>query len=60
VVFVTRRLLGFASHSPGGLGVFDAAMLVGLSQMDKEGLLAGMLLSGFFTTSCRSSSRCCC
>lgn len=44
VVFVTATLLGFASHSPGGLGVFDAAMLVGLSQMDKEGLLAGMLL----------------
>jgi uncharacterized membrane protein YbhN (UPF0104 family) len=37
-------LLGFASHSPGGLGVFDAAMLVGLWQMDKESLLAGMLL----------------
>jgi uncharacterized membrane protein YbhN (UPF0104 family) len=37
-------LLGFASHSPGGLGVFDAAMLVGLWQMDKEELLAGMLL----------------
>ena len=44
VVFVTATLLGFASHSPGGLGVFDAAMLVGLSQMDKEPLLAGMLL----------------
>jgi uncharacterized membrane protein YbhN (UPF0104 family) len=44
VVFVTATLLGFASHSPGGLGVFDAAMLIGLSQMDKEGLLAGMLL----------------
>jgi uncharacterized membrane protein YbhN (UPF0104 family) len=37
-------LLGIASHSPGGLGVFDAAMLVGLWQMDKEELLAGMLL----------------
>src|SRR5215475_10113260 len=36
--------LGFASHSPGGLGVFDAAMLVGLWQMDREELLAGMLL----------------
>src|SRR5438270_78841 len=36
--------LGFASHSPGGLGVFDAAMLVGLWQMDREDLLAGMLL----------------
>lgn len=44
VIFVSATLLGFASHSPGGLGVFDAAMLVGLSQMDREELLAGMLL----------------
>jgi len=44
VVFVSATLLGFASHSPGGLGVFDAAMLVGLAQMDREDLLAGMLL----------------
>ena len=44
VIFVSATLLGFASHSPGGLGVFDAAMLVGLSAMDREELLAGMLL----------------
>src|SRR6201986_60558 len=44
VIFVSAALLGFASHSPGGLGVFDAAMLVGLWQMDREELLAGMLL----------------
>src|SRR6266851_4718277 len=44
VIFVSATLLGFASHSPGGLGVFDAAMLVGLWQMDREDLLAGMLL----------------
>jgi len=44
VIFVSATLLGFASHSPGGLGVFDAAMLVGLWQMDKEELIAGMLL----------------
>src|ERR1700734_3561935 len=44
VIFVSATLLGFASHSPGGLGVFDAAILVGLWQMDKEDLLAGMLL----------------
>jgi len=44
VVFVSATLLGFASHSPGRLGVFDAAMLVGLAQMDREDLLAGMLL----------------
>src|ERR1700758_4233661 len=44
VIFVSATLLGFASHSPGGLGVFDAAMLVGLWQMDREDLLAGRLL----------------
>jgi hypothetical protein len=44
VIFVAATLLGFASHSPGGLGVFDAAMLIGLWQMDREDLLAGMLL----------------
>ena len=44
VVFVSATLLGFASHSPGGLGVFDAAMLVALWQFDKESVLAGLLL----------------
>ena len=44
VIFVSATLLDFASHSPGGLGVFDAAMLVGLWPMDREDLLAGMLL----------------
>src|SRR6187399_3614990 len=44
VIFVSATLLGFASHSPGGLGVFDAAMLVGLWQFDKEDVLAGLLL----------------
>jgi uncharacterized membrane protein YbhN (UPF0104 family) len=44
VIFVSATLLGFASHSPGGLGVFDAAMMVGLWQFDKEELLAGLLL----------------
>ncbi len=44
VIFVSATLLGFASHSPGGLGVFDAAMLVGLWQLDREDLLAGLLL----------------
>jgi uncharacterized membrane protein YbhN (UPF0104 family) len=44
VIFVSATLLGFASHSPGGLGVFDAAMLVALWQYDKADLLAGLLL----------------
>jgi uncharacterized membrane protein YbhN (UPF0104 family) len=44
VIFVSATLLGFASHSPGGIGVFDAAMLVALWQFDKEDLLAGLLI----------------
>jgi glycosyltransferase 2 family protein len=44
VIFVAATLLGFASHAPGGIGVFDAAMLVALWQFDKEELLAGLLL----------------
>ena len=44
VIFVAATLLGFASHAPGGIGVFDAAMLVALWQFDKEDVLAGLLL----------------
>ena len=44
VIFVSATLLGFASHAPGGIGVFDAAMLVALWQYDKEELIAGLLL----------------
>jgi glycosyltransferase 2 family protein len=44
VIFVAATLLGFASHAPGGLGVFDAAMMVALYQFNKEDLLAGLLL----------------
>jgi uncharacterized membrane protein YbhN (UPF0104 family) len=44
VTFVLATLLGFVSHAPGSLGVFDAAMLVGLSQFDKNELLASLLL----------------
>jgi uncharacterized membrane protein YbhN (UPF0104 family) len=44
VIFVAATLLGFASHAPGGIGVFDAAMLIGLWQFDREELVAGLLL----------------
>jgi uncharacterized membrane protein YbhN (UPF0104 family) len=44
VSFVTATLLGFLSHAPGSLGVFDAAMLVGLAQYEKEQLLASLLI----------------
>ena len=44
IIFVTATLLGFASHAPGGIGVFDAAMLIALWQFDREDVLAGLLL----------------
>jgi uncharacterized membrane protein YbhN (UPF0104 family) len=44
VTFVMATLLGFLSHAPGSLGVFDAAMLVALSQYETEQLLASLLL----------------
>jgi uncharacterized membrane protein YbhN (UPF0104 family) len=44
VIFVLATLFGFASHAPGSLGVFDAAMLVGLGQFNREELVAGLLL----------------
>ena len=44
VAYVLAALLGFASHAPGGLGVFDAAMLLALPQVGKEQLLAALLI----------------
>jgi uncharacterized membrane protein YbhN (UPF0104 family) len=44
VIFIAATLLGFASHSPGGLGVFDATMLIALWEFDAEDLLAGLLI----------------
>jgi uncharacterized membrane protein YbhN (UPF0104 family) len=44
VIFITATMLGFASHSPGGLGVFDAAMMIALWEFDAEELLAGLLI----------------
>jgi uncharacterized membrane protein YbhN (UPF0104 family) len=44
VVFILATLLGFASHAPGSLGVFDAAMLVALPQFGREQLVATLLV----------------
>jgi uncharacterized membrane protein YbhN (UPF0104 family) len=64
VTFVLATLVGFLSHAPGSLGVFDAAMLVGLSQFDKNELLASLLvfrmlyfILPFFMAICVLSSR---
>jgi uncharacterized membrane protein YbhN (UPF0104 family) len=44
VIFVAATLLGFLSHTPGSLGVFEAAMLIALPQYPKEELLASLLI----------------
>ncbi|WP_398470215.1 YbhN family protein [Tardiphaga sp.] len=44
VVFILATLLGFASHAPGSLGVFDAAMLVALPQFKQEELVATVVM----------------
>ncbi len=43
-VFIAATLLGFASHTPAGIGVFDAAILLGLGGDDKEPLIAALLM----------------
>src|SRR6059058_1514398 len=44
VVFILATLLGFASHAPGSIGVFDAAMLLALPQFGREELLATLVV----------------
>lgn len=43
-VYVLAALLGVASHAPGGLGVFEATMLVALSSLPREQVLGALLL----------------
>ncbi len=43
VVFVLATLLGTVSHTPGSLGVVEAAILIGLPQYPREELLATLL-----------------
>jgi uncharacterized membrane protein YbhN (UPF0104 family) len=46
-VFIAATLLGFASHAPAGLGVFDAAILLGLGGEDQEPVIAALLMFRF-------------
>ncbi len=48
VIFVTATLLGFASHAPGGLGVFDAALLVALPQFETGEMVGALLVFRLF------------
>ncbi|MGA8653770.1 MAG: YbhN family protein [Xanthobacteraceae bacterium] len=44
VPFLTATLLGTVSHAPGGLGVIEVTMLLGLPQFQREELLAALLI----------------
>ena len=46
-VFIVATLLGFASHAPAGIGVFDATILLGLGGDDKEPMIAALLMFRF-------------
>jgi glycosyltransferase 2 family protein len=43
VTFLTAAFLGTVSHAPGGLGVIEATMLIGLPQFPREEFLAALL-----------------
>jgi glycosyltransferase 2 family protein len=43
VVFVLATLLGAVSHTPGSLGIVEAAIFIGLPQYQREQLLATLL-----------------
>jgi glycosyltransferase 2 family protein len=43
-VFVIAFSIASASHAPGGLGVFEFVALAGLSDMDKAGVLAALVV----------------
>jgi uncharacterized membrane protein YbhN (UPF0104 family) len=48
VVFIAAMLLGFASHTPGGIGVFDATVLLGFEDESREPILAALILFRLF------------
>lgn len=41
-------MLGIVSHAPGGIGVFEATMLIALSNLPREGVLGAVLLFRLF------------
>ncbi len=44
VVFAVATVLGVLSHVPGGFGIFDAAILLGLPQVPEPAMLASLLV----------------
>jgi glycosyltransferase 2 family protein len=64
VTYVLATLLGFISHAPGSLGVFDAALLLGLAHFDRNEAIASLLIFRllyfilpFFAALCALSAR---
>lgn len=47
-IYVIACMLGIVSHSPGGLGVFEATMLIALSNISPEAVLGSVLLFRLF------------
>ena len=47
-VYVFAAMLGIVSHAPGGLGVFEATILLALSGMAREPVLGALLLFRVF------------
>ncbi|GGK25283.1 membrane protein [Salinarimonas ramus] len=43
-VYVVAVMLGIASHAPGGLGVFEATILIALSHLPREQVLGALML----------------
>jgi len=43
VTVLTATLLGTVSHAPGGFGVIEATILIGLAQFQREELLAALI-----------------
>ncbi len=44
VAYVIAMVIAFATHAPGGLGVFEAAILVTLPQVDQAGLVSALIV----------------
>lgn len=43
-IYVFACVVGVASHLPGGVGAFEAVMLIGLAQLPREQVLGALLL----------------
>jgi phosphatidylglycerol lysyltransferase len=47
VIYISAVMLGAASHSPGGIGVFEATMMAGLGVVGRSDVLGALVLYRF-------------